>query len=190
MFGDYMTSKQHEQTNNQEKTKEYVAFSTVTPEIRDMWHKLEALEHAQAKDTSTLREFLDKAVSDRKNHCFDGLITRFVFTDCPFAFSDSTAIFRDAVFASKWIEVYVVSGLLINAHEAHKQIVDAYVEVEDITCVPTGKEYITSMAGPKNKQAQDLFRFEQMHPTRIYPSKELAAWMTEKLDQWGYSPTE
>ena len=44
-----------------------------------------------------------------------------------------------------------MSGLLINAHEAHKQIVDAYVEVEDITCVPTGKEYITSMAGPKNE---------------------------------------
>ncbi len=84
------------------------------------------------------------------------------------------------------MEAEVLVEILINAHERKVPIAEAYVEVTS----NTGEEYIAFCEKKHGHAFQSFFRYEQDNPNRIYPSEELAAWMTQRLDALGYSPTE
>lgn len=96
----------------------------------------------------------------------------------------SAIVFDESPVKSYHLNAVVLGMILIDAHERKVPIAEAYAEAPS----GTGAEYIASCAEAEGKTYQNLFRYDPDNPSRIYPAESLAAWMSERLSDWGYSP--
>ena len=95
------------------------------------------------------------------------------------------SVFRDSPLQSSRMEASVLGMILVDAHTRKVPLSEAYVGVES----GTGADYINSFATMEGKTYQNLFRYDPSNPKRIYVGETLAAFMTERLNKFGYSPT-